>query len=322
MSTPYDFTRARKELVAAVGKDTIVALHRPSPWKDWLGLVVQFGVFTGLALLLGDRSLRYTPVWWVAFFLQGFVILAFGYMMHDLFMHRRVGGRTVSYILGNVTAFLSFLRFTEYRHTHGDHHKFTGTDEDEVYKQDLDTRWKRVLFCTPVGYLLAVHRLLKTKHPAVHPSPEGSFRVKKPDRTRHWSECMVQLALLVLIVMVGIRYPEVRYGYVMPLLFALPLANVLRIILEHAETNDRNTYHCATYYRTGLVTRPLFFWDAGDCHLVHHIFPAIPFYNMGRACDVLREHLLKHGVRERRSLLELCWGYFVKCQPHRALWAS
>ena len=85
-------------------------------------------------------------------------------------------------------------------------------------------------------------------------------------------------------------------------------------------TNDKNNYHCATYYRTGFLTRPLFFWDAGDCHLVHHIFPGIPWYRMGKACDTLRPFLLDHGVRERRSIFELTYGYFVKVYEHRTLW--
>jgi fatty acid desaturase len=114
----------------------------------------------------------------------------------------------------------------------------------------------------------------------------------------------------------------VQYGFLLPALFGLPVANTLRTILEHSETNPENNYHCATYYRTGFLTRPLFFWDAGDCHLVHHIFPGIPWYRMGEACDALRPFLLEHGVRERRSLLELVKGYFVDVRPHRSLWAE
>jgi len=322
--SPYDFNRARKDLVAAVGKQEILKLHRKKPWLDWLCVIATFALFGGLAWYLGQRRYQYTMTWWIAFLAQGFVIMSFGYMMHDLFMHRRVGGAFVSYILGNVTSWLSFNRFTEYRHVHGDHHRFAGTDPDEEYKQDLDTRWKRLLFCTPVGYLLAVHRLLRRKHPEVYPAPEGSFTVPKDkpsERRRHVGERLVQAAFLVLLILVGLKFRTIRYGYLLPLAFALPLANVVRIILEHSETNPRNNLHCATFYRTGFLTRFLFFWDAGDCHLVHHIFPAIPFYNMGKAVDAMRAPLIAQGVRERRSLPLLLWCYFVRCEPHRTLWA-
>jgi len=111
-------------------------------------------------------------------------------------------------------------------------------------------------------------------------------------------------------------------GYIVPITLILPIANVFRTILEHAETDPGNDYHCATFYRTGLLSRPLFFWDAGDCHLVHHIFPHIPFYNMGDAVDLFRPFLISKGVRERRSLLALAYGYFIRNERHRALWTG
>ena len=84
---------------------------------------------------------------------------------------------------------------------------------------------------------------------------------------------------------IGTILSLVLFGYILPLFVVLPVANALRTILEHAETNPQNLFHCATFYRTGLLTRFLFFWDAGDCHLVHHIFPNIPFYRMGKAVE-------------------------------------
>ena len=109
-------------------------------------------------------------------------------------------------------------------------------------------------------------------------------------------------------------------GFLLPLLIIAPVASVLRLILEHAEINPQNVYHCATFYRTGVISRPLFFWDAGDCHIVHHIFPTIPFYRMGKAVELVRPILQRHGARERQSLAALLYGFFILNQPHRALW--
>jgi fatty acid desaturase len=84
----------------------------------------------------------------------------------------------------------------------------------------------------------------------------------------------------------------------------------------------RDVYHCATFYRTGFITRPLFFWDAGDCHIVHHIYPGILFYRMGRALRLIAPILKRHGARERRSFLELLHGFFIRVEPHHTLWSS
>ena len=85
------------------------------------------------------------------------------------------------------------------------------------------------------------------------------------------------------------------------------------------ETNPANPLHCATYYRTGPFSRFLFFWDGGDCHLVHHLFARIPFYRMGEATELMRPYLERQGVRERRSFWSLLHGYYVRVEPHRSL---
>jgi fatty acid desaturase len=66
------------------------------------------------------------------------------------------------------------------------------------------------------------------------------------------------------------------------------------------------------------VTRPLFFWDAGDCHVVHHLYPAIPFHRTGEALSILTPLLKEHGARERRSLVDVIPGYFVRNEPQRS----
>jgi fatty acid desaturase len=321
-NSPYDFATARKAIVAALGVERIVELHRQKPWIDWLTIVLHWALFLGLAWYLAYNK-RDSVIWWVAFFLQGFVIMAFGYLMHDLSVHRRFGGKRFSYWLGFVSGALSLFRVTKYAHVHNDHHIYTGTDPDEAYKQDLDTRWKRFLFATPVGYFLAVFRFLNGKNDPEFPAPEAAFGPTPPKQRRILNRETVLFFLFYAgIAVAAVYFRPVRQGYLMPLAFALPVANLLRIVLEHSETNPRNIYHCATYYRTGLLTRPLFFWDAGDCHLVHHLFPTIPFYNMGRACDEMRPILIEQGVRERRWLPGLLWGYLVRNEPHRTLWAT
>jgi len=321
---PYDFTRARKEMVASLGKDRIVALHRQSRWRDIAGIVGLYGLFFFNVWYLGTHSRKEfspeTALWWILFFLQGFVIMAFGYLLHDVCVHRKFGGKHFSYWLSVVSGVLSFQPPSQYGFTHLEHHEFTGTDEDEAYKQDLDTRARRLLFLTPVGYFAAIWRFLRRNFPPKWPAPDSAFG-RHPDKAlliREWIYIAIGYALIYW------AWREwkgpVQYGFLLPAFFALPVANTLRTILEHAETNPENNFHCATYYRTGAITRPLFFWDAGDCHLVHHIFPGIPWYRMGEACDTLRPFLLDHGVRERRSMLELIKGYFVDVRPHRTFW--
>lgn len=321
-ASPYDFTQAKKELVDAFGKEAIVALHEPSPLLDWLTLVIHWSVFFGLVWLLGTLP-PLSALWILCLVAQGFVVMAFGYVLHDFFVHRFVGGKRFSYWMGLLTGFVAYLLRTPYAETHYDHHLHTGTDPDEAYKDDLDRRWKRLLFLTPVGYVLAFERNLRSKRAGVFPAPEGAFRLHGAERKQASVERRLLLLFWIALIVLAVFWPRfVLLGYIVPIALVMPVANAIRTVLEHAETNPRNLFHCATFYRTGALTRLLFFWDGGDCHLVHHIFPNIPFYRMGQAVDLFRPFLVARGVRERRSLLELLRGYFLRNEPHRALWSA
>ncbi|MHC4549867.1 MAG: hypothetical protein ACYTEZ_13925 [Planctomycetota bacterium] len=46
------------------------------------------------------------------------------------------------------------------------------------------------------------------------------------------------------------------------------------------------------------------------------------FYRMGEAVALFCPFLLARRVRERRSLLALLHGYFVRNEPHRARWST
>jgi fatty acid desaturase len=323
LSVPHDFRGARRAIVDAIGRETLVALHRANPFLDWLAFGLHWALFGALVWLLG--TLPPGPLWIACFVLQGFVIMAFGYVLHEFFVHRKVGGARFSYWAAVVSGTLCYQPGTLYGFTHGYHHVYTGTDPDEAYKQDLDRRWKRFFVLTPVGYVMAFRRMLANPRPPRYPAPEDAFGKPRDGKLRR--RMRIERRVMVLFwaalgVAAAFAWRFVLFGYVAPLLVALPLANGVRIVLEHAETNPENAFHCATYYRCGPLTRLLFFWDGGDCHLVHHLFPNIPFYNIPKASRLIHPLLLRSGVRERKSLPALCWGYFVRNEPHRALWSA
>jgi len=318
-----DYATARRRILARIGPEAIRRLHTPKPALDWLAIVTLPLLF--IALMVAIAWLPAGLLWFGCFILQGFVIQLLGYAVHDLFMHRGVGGKRVGYWIGVLFDLPLLIRLTWFGLYHQDHHAHQGTRVDpEAYKQDLDTRWKRALCLTYVGIVLAYARRLK---PVNAESPEVTrgpiHPVDDPPtqrRLRRERLMMIGAAALVAIVAVW-SWRFVLLGYVLPMLVVTPIASMLRIMLEHAEATPGNAFHSGTFYRTGFVTRPLFFWDAGDCHVVHHLYPAIPFYRMGEALSLLTPILKEHGARERRSFVGVLHGYFVRNEPHRAAWS-
>lgn len=301
-------SEVRATLRSAVGDDALRRVLRADPRLDACGFVGVWAAVLGLGA--GLVVLPLGPLWIACLVLQGFALQLLVLVFHDLFLHRGVGGPRGSWLLSLVCTLPLFIRPTAYTLFHRRHHRFVGTEDDsEAFKQEVDTRWKRIALSTLPGFL------------AQRRWPVAAKEISSRAAARLRIETVLsRVYALVSLTALALWPLEVCLGYLLPLATTMPLASVLRIILEHAEADPDNPFHVATYYRTGPWTRALFLWDCGDCHLVHHVFDQIPFYRMGQAVDLLRPILLRAGVIERTSLWTLLRGYYVDVLPHRARW--
>ncbi len=198
--------------------------------------------------------------------------------------------------------------------------------DPEAYKQDLDTQWKKLLCLTVPGtLLLMMARKLKLRNaifPDVHTGPLTI--PKDPTLLRQLSSerSAAGFALCLVGVASYLSWRSVLFGYVLPFMIVTPIASMFRLILEHAESDQANVFHCGTFYQTGLISGPLFFRGTSDCHVVHHIYPAIPFYRMHKAVRLISPIILRHGARGRRSFVGLLYGFFVRNEAHRTVWTQ
>jgi fatty acid desaturase len=321
MNTEMDaagLAAVRRELRRVLGADTIAALHRPAPALDALAVLGSVAAFAGGVWLLG--TLPVGLAWLALFVLQGFLLQWMGLVSHDLFVHRRAWGGTGSWLASLLLTLPRFSRPTGYEQAHLAHHRCLGTAQDtEAYKQHLDTRGRRLLFLTLAGIKLAQAGGLEAAAGlrAYHDVSGQGARIER----RAGIEKLIMRGVLLALLVLGIFFPRlVLLGFLLPVLVMGPIVNTLRIVIEHADANPALPWHGSTFYRTGPVSRLLFCWDAGDCHLVHHIFPRLPFYRMGRAVALMRPLLLAQGVVERTSYWRLLRGWFVAVYPHRTLW--
>jgi fatty acid desaturase len=323
MQEATDLVGVRRVIKAELGAETLAALMKPNRLLDVLGLVATWAFFLGLVVILGTQPIG--PLWAIAFILHGFALQLLALISHDLFVHRRVGGATLSWIGSVLCTIPRLTKPTAYEFVHLEHHRHIGTERDtEGYKQDIDTVARRVFFLTLPGIKMLQGRRLARPDPVTGAMPVGYHAQAnaRPEYLRKLAiETWLARAYLLGVLASAIVWPRfVLLGYVLPLLVMGPIANTARTILEHAEVNPNNAFHIATFYRTGPVTRLFFLWDSGDCHLIHHLYATIPYYRVGRALDLMRPILLRNGVIERTSIVELAWGWFVANRPHRSLW--
>jgi fatty acid desaturase len=310
---------ARQQCRDTLGAERIKALHQQDWRLDALAvvLVVAVAIING-ALLWTQSPGLYTPF---GLLVQGWLFQIAGLISHDLFVHRRVGGEWLSR-LGSALLTLPRLSLpVGYETAHLAHHRYLGSQRDtENYKQALDTRGKRLLFSTLFGIRMAQ----SGKRQGVahyHDVSEKSDAI----RLRAASEKRALRIWMLLMIVLTIAAPKAMlFTYWLPLLLVAPLINTLRIIIEHADadTGAGNAWQLGTNYHTGPITRLLFLWDSGDCHLVHHVFPRMPFYRVGRCVDELRALIDQQNPRVRHSLVALVLGWYLKGYGHRMPWPT
>jgi fatty acid desaturase len=208
--------------------------------------------------------------------------------------------------------------YTWFRLFHLQHHRYVNSGRDaEDYKNDLDTSWKRFLFLTAPGVKLVMARKFRSR-PVVGPD-QSALSPSAEDAARIRTERLL-IRMFWYGILVGAYFSRsVLFGYLIPLMVVTPIVSSIRIILEHGEVNPDNVFHNSTYYRLGPLLR--FLLPAqGDTHLMHHLYPGIPIYNLKRSAVLSHDCLIRNGVVERPSLFKILWGWFIENQPHRRMW--
>ncbi|WP_427912183.1 fatty acid desaturase family protein [Ramlibacter sp. MMS24-I3-19] len=299
---------ARAEIVDQLGRDEVARLHDENPVLDGAAVVGSLAIFLALAYPLAVGSVR-DPLWWACLVLQGNMILVLAMVSHDVFTHRKWLPPKLRWLVSTVMMWPSQLRPSVYDDLHLTHHRALGTAQDtESYKHGINTRVRRALFASPamvVQHLQTVRRQIAEANARDPGSERAAF-----ERKVWWG------ILALLLVSAAVDYRFALYGYVLPFVVVLPVLNTIRVVLEHYDLEAGNPFWVGTFYRTGPVTRIMFWWIGGDCHVIHHVYATIPWYRLPRAIRLIRPILLRNGVFEHRSLGRLLVDWFSARRPH------
>lgn len=310
---------ARQRIRDEIGADNVRDFHGQKLWLD-ISIVIAVLAIT----VLNTWFLASNPGWLLipAVLVQGWLFQWSGLISHDLFVHRRVGGEIFSRIGAILLTVPRLSSPVGYEQAHLTHHRHIGSSLDsENYKQNLISIKDRLLFSTLFGIRMVQAGKAETGERSYHDvshKGEAFSRRAKQEKTiiRIWSLTMIALTIWQPLTLL--------LTYWAPLLIVAPVINTIRIVLEHADAdiNSANAFEFGTAYKTGWFTRFVFLWDSGDCHLVHHIFPRMPFYHVGPCVDALSALIERENPRPRQSLLSLLKGWYVDGFGHRTPWPT
>lgn len=312
----WDLETPRRAIRAELGVEALRRLHRAD--RRW-DAALFIGVWAAVAVATVELVLLPLGLQWVLWGLlqQLGTINCLYSVRHDLFFHRRAAG-WLSEPLGVLYSLPLFTTYTKFL-GHADHHRHVGWDLFEEEIAHLDRRWKRWLCLTMVGVALMLSGRLRARDvPRMNASfvPPAWFQ-RKLRREQHVHR-LFALALLV----GAIVWPHVVIsGFLLPMVLFAPIIVMIRVAFQHAETDPRNPFHLSVYHRSSRLLRILFFNTLGDGHLVHHLYPHIPIYNVGVAAQLMHPVIARHRVPER-GFCEVLWCFFIRGAPYREGWSS
>jgi fatty acid desaturase len=309
----------RQDLRGQLGDEVINGVHKPIPWLDTAAILLTITTYGAVMTIFGVTSLDWFSTAGLVLF-QAWLVSTMSLLGHDIAVHRRNWNRPIDRMIGALLFIPSTIQFSQYRVGHFRHHAFLGTANDpEVYKQDLRTRSRKLLFATAIGFKFASSGKWASEQREGYSNMVGAEANERRAAKVEFFMLLIFLSLITLLSHI-VSWKIGIFGFIIPTLVLAPMMNSFRIILEHANVDPSNNYWLATPYKTGWFTQLLFVADSGDCHLLHHVFPRVPWYRMPALARAAKPYFEAKGVKYSTSYSELIYGWFVANFAHRTRW--
>jgi len=272
-------------------KAGIRTLHRLRPWWN-LKILVLVGVWAcaGWTALHVPRL----PVRLVCWFLIGATIQGLVILMHEgvhrIMFRNRVANRWVAFVCGIPAA----LSVSAYRVGHLPHHRYErgARDPDELENVTTNPRILALLICLMFlgGEVFGFYRV----------GPTAVLHAARGERRAIFVEYAIIAAVFVAAFSL-LPFPILVQLWLLPALFARQLTNV-RTVAEHVLTGHGDP---VAVTRTVTSNRFVSFFMCNlNYHLVHHLYPGVPWYHLPALHRLLGDELRRAGAPVYGGYLE------------------
>ena len=124
-----------------------------------------------------------------------------------------------------------------------------------------------------------------------------------------WALRLVYYGTLLAVLFYFRWLPHYVLFWIVPFLTVYPATLFLREIGHHGNYPDNGDFTNSRVYEGYWVEREIFFPFSEQNHIIHHMFPTVPWYKMRQAHDVMMRY------PPYRENVIICDGFFFKADP-------
>ena len=321
---------ARREMFAEVRK-----LCAPDNYTNWF---VLGGEYLLLALVVGGCVASYHwitaqgySLWWLLpIYLASVAVIGvwtqnrLGVLIHESSHYLLFKNRVLNDVVGNLlVAFPLFAALSSYRHGHWAHHRHVNDPDHDPDLHRLSAHQKREF---PVGrwrFLWEYVLLQVLPHKAISYLKGRAAYAARPvggqrEALRN-SEVISRpvfrtmrigylVALVVVLTWFG-WWPHYLLLWIVPMFTFYPAMLFLREIAHHGNYPDNGDFTNSRAYEGHWLEMQLFFPFNEWNHVLHHMFPTVPWHKSYEA------HAVMLRYAPYRENLVTCDGFFFKSNP-------
>jgi fatty acid desaturase len=274
-----------QSLMAQLTREQRLDLLQRSDWIGLLHLLGHWGAIVANTTLI----IWQVPGWQALLVVQGVLIISNFALLHETIHKTAFATAWLNTVASNVCGLLIMTGPIWFRHFHTDHHRYTNDPQKdpELATPRPETLLQYLVYMSALPVLWSNFRLLVVNALFVNRDPYVGASRRAAVRREAWLFLCIYAAaiggsvytastllLWIWLVPVVIGQPFLR-AYLLAEHGGCPL-------VEDMLLNTRTTY-------TSAVVRFLA-WNM-PYHTEHHVFPAIPFHNLPKFHDIIRDHL-------------------------------
>ena len=296
-ASPVGFELLTRSSLTAEQKQAIRSFHALDQHKN-CKIAVFAALWVGCGIVF--FNVQFLPVQIASMFLMGCAVSGLPILMHEACHQTLFANKSLNRWIGFVCGLPGLVAVSAYRSVHLVHHSRTRTERDpddiEVSAGASVPKVAAYYFVLVAGIYWYIAAL------GVVGFRFGNAQFRK--------QILIEYAMMVLVYTLVCSILPVQiilYGWILPLLIAGQLSNV-RGLAEHGFTNTGNEFLDS---RT-VVSNRFVSWMMNNLnyHLEHHLFPAVPWYNLPKLHTLLRAQFHNAGASVYGSYSEFLVDFF------------